>query len=559
MDTIRIFIGTEPKTHLAQKVLEFSIQRRTKAQVAFTPMIGPEWEYPIKGITVGTGFSLRRWMIPSACGWDGHAIYMDADQLVFGDVQQLWDQQDHGDDKTSVYCTYQPDKFSAKPWPQTSVMLINCRAAALQSGHWFVHQILDRLRLHTDKKFYADLMHGTWLDPQPRKLPVEWNHLNVFNKGRTKLLHYTKEPEQPWYKPDHALSALWENELRAALAAGYVTRDEIQAALDRWNVQEDWRKTNGLHPHYRRLLAQPKQQLKVTNDHLDRQVKTDQPFVLGKRVKPKHTNILWVTSFGSDMYEASGKSLLKSFLAHDVIGKFFVGVEGINPPPKFHELPGARAEQFVSHDVSADPWLKEWLEKNADVIPEHLGGTNSGKCECPGGPFEVHDKRHTMPCIGHWFNRNASRWFRKIVTQRRAIEYAQGQDISHVIWLDSDCVFRRRVTARNAVDWFKRQAFFYLKSRRPIMEAGVLGFDLIQDGQQILDAVVQCYDSGNFRKHARWDDSAVYQKFVDRATIKTIDIALGVGKHAAVVPHSPLHLYLAHDKGRHGRKLNIMK
>ena len=60
--TVRVFIGTEPKTEIPRKVLECSILRRTEMRVEFTPMIGREWEYSTAGIHVGTGFSLRRWM-----------------------------------------------------------------------------------------------------------------------------------------------------------------------------------------------------------------------------------------------------------------------------------------------------------------------------------------------------------------------------------------------------------------------------------------------------------------------------------------------------------------
>ena len=120
---IRIFVGTEVKTKVPMDVLEYSIKRHTTAEIKLTPMIGPDWEVP-KGLHQGTGFSLRRFMIPHACNYEGLAIYMDADQLVFGDVKELISYADKLGDK-SVACTYQPDKFSKKPWPQTSVMVID--------------------------------------------------------------------------------------------------------------------------------------------------------------------------------------------------------------------------------------------------------------------------------------------------------------------------------------------------------------------------------------------------------------------------------------------------
>lgn len=250
MSEIRIFIGTEPKTEIARKVLEHSIRRHTLSAVQCVPMIGPEWEYSTAGIQVGTGFSLRRWFIPEACNWDGYAIYLDADQLVFWPVDELLNvgikAMSNG---SSAAMTYQPDKFNSKPWPQSSVMVIDCNRAK-SYFEWSRRHVLDWMRRNPTKQAYAEFMHASWMLPPPGKLPVEWNHLNVYDPAKTCLLHYTKEPEQPWYKPDHPLSHLWIKEFKLAYKAGVITKAEIQAATTKFNVKEDWRNTNGLHPVY---------------------------------------------------------------------------------------------------------------------------------------------------------------------------------------------------------------------------------------------------------------------------------------------------------------------
>jgi len=257
-EKIRVFIGTEPKTEIARRVLECSIIRRTEMKVDFVPMIGKDWEYSTQGIQVGTGFSLRRWMIPAYCNWTGRAIYLDADQLVFGDIWDLWTKPEQlGKPHQSTYCTYQPDKFSKEPWPQTSVMVINCDAAKQEWG-WQLTQVLDYLRKSPSREVYTNFMHliadkKWWTTQPPGQIETPWNHLCAFQPGKTKLLHYTKEPEQPWYKPDHPLAAQWKLELSVAISAGYVTEDMLNAALARWDVKEDWRPTNGLHPDYDRF------------------------------------------------------------------------------------------------------------------------------------------------------------------------------------------------------------------------------------------------------------------------------------------------------------------
>lgn len=255
---VRVFIGTEDKTEIARKVLECSIQRHTESIVDFTPMIGKQWEYKHDDIPIGTGFSLRRWMIPAYCDWQGRAIYLDADQLVFGDIHELWSLPDllptiKGQEACSAWMTFQPDKYNVKPAPQSSVMVIDCAKAKAQWG-WHLEQVLTHLREEPTKERYAKFMHCAWMKPPCRQIEIGWNHLNVYKDKVTKLLHYTKEPEQPWYAPEHALANLWQKELMVAIRSGLLTKVEFKAALDKWGVKEDWRATNGLHPYYTEFL-----------------------------------------------------------------------------------------------------------------------------------------------------------------------------------------------------------------------------------------------------------------------------------------------------------------
>lgn len=258
-DPIRVYIGTEPKTEIFRRVLEHSIRKRTSADVRFTTMIGPEWEYPIDGIKVGTGFSLRRWMIPAYCGWKGRAIYLDADQIVLSDIAGLW----HLGDRTReqhppfpvLWATIQTDKWSPKkPVPQTSVMLIDCEQAKGWPG-FDIDFLLEDLQRTPTKEHYGFMMHAQWL-PQNLIAPVaaKWNHLNKYVAGQTRLLHYTSEPQQPHTTPDHPLAHLFQAELEDAIKAGVIPKGEFEEALDKFGVKEDWRPKNGIHPWYRRYL-----------------------------------------------------------------------------------------------------------------------------------------------------------------------------------------------------------------------------------------------------------------------------------------------------------------
>lgn len=258
---VRVFIGTEPKTEIARKVLEVSIRRRTEAEVEFVPMIGKEWEYDHSGFHVGTGFSLRRWMIAEYCNWHGRAIYLDSDQIVFGDIHELHVQPDLDPRPgCAAWMTYQPSKFSKTPHPNSSVMVIDCAAAKAQP-YFHLGAVLDLLRKSPER--YPGLMYPNWMTPPPGKIPVHWNNLNIYYEGKTKLLHYTKEPEQPWYRPDHPYAVRWQMEFQIALATGAVTPEEVREAVTKYDVKEDWRSTNGLHPEYLKFIEKPKDKRKA--------------------------------------------------------------------------------------------------------------------------------------------------------------------------------------------------------------------------------------------------------------------------------------------------------
>ncbi len=152
-----------------------------------------------------------------------------------------------------VRCSYQQDKYSPiTPVPQTSVMWIDCVKAKNEWG-FHLSKIIKKA-VKWNKKEYGAFMHGTWMSPLPGVLPVAWNHLNILHPNKTRLLHYTKEPDQPWYKPDHPFAQVWKDELRSALEAGYIAKSDVEESLSKWGVKEDWRPTNGLHPAYREFL-----------------------------------------------------------------------------------------------------------------------------------------------------------------------------------------------------------------------------------------------------------------------------------------------------------------
>ena len=68
-EIVNIFIGTEPKTEIARKVLEYSIRKNTEVKLNIKNLMGESWTSDSK-LHIGTGFSLLRWSIPEIMDYD---------------------------------------------------------------------------------------------------------------------------------------------------------------------------------------------------------------------------------------------------------------------------------------------------------------------------------------------------------------------------------------------------------------------------------------------------------------------------------------------------------
>lgn len=252
--------------------------------------------------------------------------------------------------------------------------------------------------------------------------------------------------------------------------------------------------------------------------------------------------ILWVTSFAKDMSH-SGERLIESFRRCQPVGHLLVAHEG-----GWDGGPGIQA--VLRHDLDGDKFLQDWLLSNREWIPAHLGGTHPG-CQCKGGPFDPHSKRHKLPCVGYWFCRNASRWFRKVAALRCALRF----DPDAIVWVDADCRFLKSVHARDLASWFGRADVLYFKNKRPVAETGIVGYRTsgTHKGGLVIRRIIETYSTGEYRKLQRWDDSYVTQKAILSSAVKAVDLAEKVGDNSRVIDHSVVGQFITHDKGHHNR------
>ena len=193
MDTIRIFIGSEPGNQDAEITLEHSIRKTTSGPYSITWMSDgipcSVWQHWNKGrndraqdtrIGWKTNFSAFRWAIPELCDFEGRAIYLDVDQIVIRDIRQMWELP--MDD--SSYLAIRPDR--------TDVMLMDC--SKFKSDWW---PALSKM-----KPSGWSQMHYRKLTERKTKvgeLDCIYNCLDGEGyNDLTRLVHYTKMSTQPW-------------------------------------------------------------------------------------------------------------------------------------------------------------------------------------------------------------------------------------------------------------------------------------------------------------------------------------------------------------------------
>jgi hypothetical protein len=147
---------------------------------------------------------------------------------VFDDITQLWKVPLDG---ATVLCTNQtfiPPQWRDNPdfhaGRQMSVMMLDC-----ENLPWKIDEIIDQLDAGT--LTYEQLMFEMGLvkpEAVVDALPEGWNHLEHFEPGETKLLHYTAIPTQPWKSEDNPNRELWEGAFVRACRAGFIDRELVE-------------------------------------------------------------------------------------------------------------------------------------------------------------------------------------------------------------------------------------------------------------------------------------------------------------------------------------------
>ena len=231
----RIFVGTDDEQTIGLRILQYSIEKHSTMDVSVEALDWRSMPVPRDPRNRSkTGFSFCRFDIPRLCGYTGRGVYVDADMQVFSDITELWTMSLEQADL--LYSLGPPAQGRT---PQTSVMLINC-----DSLRWDVKKIIDGL--DRGAYSYKELMSDLCVVPKGRAkplLPYWWNSLELYEPGRTALLHYTDMHRQPWVSSVNPNAGIWYDCCAEAIAHGFIDLGEIAAAVEMGHVSPemfDW-------------------------------------------------------------------------------------------------------------------------------------------------------------------------------------------------------------------------------------------------------------------------------------------------------------------------------
>lgn len=166
---LRVFIGYDDRQPISYQVLAHSIVTRSTLPVSITPLILDQMPVKRRGLTP---FTFSRFLVPYLCGYEGRALFLDADMLCLGDIADLFKVAD--------------------PFADVSVI----RNPKLRF-EWASLMLFDNARCGRLTPEYVEKAEGmhkiAWAD-KVGDLPSAWNHCVGYDAPRTdaKLVHYTQ-------------------------------------------------------------------------------------------------------------------------------------------------------------------------------------------------------------------------------------------------------------------------------------------------------------------------------------------------------------------------------
>lgn len=178
---IRVFLGFDQREAIAYHTCCQSIIEKASDPVQFIPlaknMLG---DFDSDG---SNAFTISRYLVPSLCGWEGWAIFLDGDMTVNVDIAELWGWQNTYSDKAVAlvqhdYQTKHPRKYigSSLESPNVSYPRKNWSSVVLWNCAHPDNRVLDAEYIRSTSPSF--LHRFSWLDQSAiGALTMDWNYL----------------------------------------------------------------------------------------------------------------------------------------------------------------------------------------------------------------------------------------------------------------------------------------------------------------------------------------------------------------------------------------------
>lgn len=191
---IPIFIGYDPREAIAFHTCVNSIIRQASQPVQIMPLaLNLMQDYEEKHTDGSNHFIYSRFLVPHLMDYKGHAIFIDGDMIVRGDITELWNMRqphldvqvvkhDYKTKMTEKYLGAKNEDYPRKNW--SSVILWNC--ASFPNRKLTPEYVMKATGAQLHRFQHID-------DSRIGELPIEWNWLpDEFGPNPdAKLLHYT--------------------------------------------------------------------------------------------------------------------------------------------------------------------------------------------------------------------------------------------------------------------------------------------------------------------------------------------------------------------------------
>ena len=140
MKPIPIFVGYDPREAIAYHTCANSIIRQASQPVAIIPLaLNLFTDYTETHTDGSNHFIYSRFLVPHLMNYTGHAIFIDGDMIVRGDIAELWNMRQYNVDvqvvkhdyktrMTEKYLGSRNEDYPRKNW--SSVILWNCQNPA---------------------------------------------------------------------------------------------------------------------------------------------------------------------------------------------------------------------------------------------------------------------------------------------------------------------------------------------------------------------------------------------------------------------------------------------